>query len=64
MTANAMSGDRDKVLEAGMRDHIPKPLNVAAMFGTLAQWIKPALRPEGSPAGSCSHRTRTRCRRA
>jgi CheY-like chemotaxis protein len=42
MTANAMAGDRDKALEAGMSDHIAKPLNVAAMFATLAKWIIPA----------------------
>ena len=42
MTANAMAGDREKVLEAGMWDHIAKPLNVQAMFGTIAKWIKPA----------------------
>ena len=42
MTANAMAGDREKVLEAGMWDHIAKPLNVQAMFGTIAKWIKPS----------------------
>jgi len=42
MTANAMVGDREKVLQAGMCDHIAKPLNVEAMFTTLARWIKPA----------------------
>jgi CheY-like chemotaxis protein len=42
MTANAMAGDREKVLEAGMWDHIAKPLNVNDMFATIAKWIKPA----------------------
>ena len=41
MTANAMVGDREKVLEAGMNDHISKPLNVEDMFNTIAQWITP-----------------------
>lgn len=41
MTANAMAGDREKVLEAGMFDHIAKPLKVDEMFVTLAKWIKP-----------------------
>lgn len=43
MTANAMAGDREKVMEAGMWDHIAKPLNVQAMFNTIAKWIKPAM---------------------
>ncbi len=41
MTANALTGDRAKVLEAGMVDHIAKPLNVPAMFATLARWVHP-----------------------
>ncbi len=41
MTANAMAGDKEKVLEAGMWDHIAKPLNVGLMFATLARWIHP-----------------------
>ncbi len=41
MTANAMATDREKVLQAGMCDHIAKPLNVATMFATMARWIKP-----------------------
>ena len=40
MTANAMVGDREKVLAAGMNDHIAKPINVIEMFGTLARWIR------------------------
>ena len=42
MTANAMTGDREKALAAGMSDHIAKPLDVRAMFATLAKWIRPA----------------------
>ena len=41
MTANNMAGDREKALEAGMNDHIPKPLNIEDMFVTMARWIKP-----------------------
>lgn len=42
MTANAMAGDREKVLIAGMNDHIAKPVNVNEMFRTMARWITPA----------------------
>ena len=39
MTANAMAGDREKAIEAGMNDHIAKPINVEQMFATLARWL-------------------------
>jgi PAS domain S-box-containing protein len=42
MTANAMVGDREKVLLAGMNDHIAKPIHVDEMFATLARWVRPA----------------------
>jgi signal transduction histidine kinase/CheY-like chemotaxis protein/HPt (histidine-containing phosphotransfer) domain-containing protein len=40
MTANAMAGDREKVLAAGMNDHIAKPFHVDDFFATLARWIR------------------------
>jgi CheY-like chemotaxis protein/HPt (histidine-containing phosphotransfer) domain-containing protein len=46
MTANAMAGDREKVIDAGMNDHIAKPINIEQMFATLARWLRPA-RSEG-----------------
>jgi CheY-like chemotaxis protein len=42
MTANAMAGDREKVLDAGMNDHIAKPINVREMFTIMAKWITPS----------------------
>ena len=42
MTANAMLGDREKALAAGMNDHIVKPVEVDAMFATLARWLNTA----------------------
>lgn len=44
MTANAISGDRERVLACGMNDHIAKPINVDTMFATLAKWITPRAR--------------------
>jgi polar amino acid transport system substrate-binding protein len=41
MTANAMSGDRERCPEAGMDDLIAKPLDVAAMSATLREWLGP-----------------------
>ena len=39
MTANAMEGDREKCLEAGMNDHIAKPIDPDVLFGALLNWI-------------------------
>jgi signal transduction histidine kinase/CheY-like chemotaxis protein/HPt (histidine-containing phosphotransfer) domain-containing protein len=50
MTANAMAGDREKAIAAGMWDHIPKPLHVTSMFATLAHWITPG-KSRGTPQG-------------
>ena len=47
LTANAMVGDRERALAAGMNDHIAKPVNQEALLGTLARW----LRPEGALDG-------------
>ena len=47
MTADAMAGDRERALACGMNDHLSKPLDVDAMFATLARWIKPRLGREG-----------------
>ncbi len=42
MTANAMTGDREKVMDAGMNEHIAKPINIYDMFHTMAKWITPS----------------------
>jgi signal transduction histidine kinase/DNA-binding response OmpR family regulator len=47
MTANAMVGDREKVLAAGMNDHIAKPIRVDELFATLSRWV---VRPAQGPA--------------
>ena len=38
MTANAMAGDREKCLAAGMDDYIAKPLNRRALAALLEKW--------------------------
>ena len=43
MTANAMVGDKEKCLDAGMNDFIAKPIDVAQLFGTLARWVAPSV---------------------
>jgi len=41
MTAHAMAGDRDRSLEAGMNDHVTKPIDPALLFRALLKWIPP-----------------------
>ncbi|MBW7900926.1 MAG: response regulator [Rhodocyclaceae bacterium] len=56
MTANAMAGDREKAIAAGMNDHIAKPLNVAEMFATIARWVEPSAAPGDAPAAAAPRR--------
>ena len=44
MTANAMMGDREAALAAGMNDHITKPIVIDEMYATLARWLPAASR--------------------
>jgi two-component system sensor histidine kinase/response regulator len=41
MTANVMESDRDRCAEAGMNDHLAKPIDPDALFAALLRWIKP-----------------------
>ncbi|MDZ4200760.1 MAG: response regulator [Gallionella sp.] len=41
MTANAMAGDRQRCLDAGMNDHIAKPVEPEDIWKALLKWIKP-----------------------
>jgi len=43
-TAHAMTGDREKSIDAGMNDHLSKPINPNQLFYMLAKWIKPKER--------------------
>lgn len=51
MTANAMAGDRERVIESGMNDHIAKPINIHELFHTMARWITPSTPAVSAPAG-------------
>jgi HPt (histidine-containing phosphotransfer) domain-containing protein len=48
MTAHAMNGDRERSLNAGMNDHITKPINPNRLMAALVRWMPEKIggRPE------------------
>jgi CheY-like chemotaxis protein len=42
LTANAMEGDRERCLAAGMDDYLPKPHTLAQLERVVARWLSPA----------------------
>jgi len=45
LTANAMREDRERCLDAGMDDYIPKPYSASDFERTLSRWCKPQALP-------------------
>ena len=39
MTANAMEGDRENCLNAGMDDYIPKPVRISQLSEVIGRWM-------------------------
>ncbi len=60
MTANAMQGDREKAIESGMDDYLPKPVRQEQLGEILARWAvrdmvegpTPEDRGTGAPDGT------------
>ncbi len=50
MTANAMAGDREKALAAGMNDHVSKPIDVKQLFEVLGKWASASASREEAPS--------------
>jgi CheY-like chemotaxis protein len=44
MTANAMQGDREMCIDAGMNDYISKPINLDELIALLKKWTDPNQR--------------------
>ena len=43
MTANALQGDRERCLAAGMDDYICKPIRLAGLSTVVKKWATPTV---------------------
>jgi two-component system sensor histidine kinase/response regulator len=50
MTANVLAIDRQRCLDAGMNDFLPKPIEPELLWQTLLKWIRPLHAPVPMPA--------------
>jgi CheY-like chemotaxis protein len=61
MTANAMRGDREKCLEAGMDDYVSKPISPKALADVLEKWLPKEEPPSGERASAARERKMDLC---
>ena len=49
MTAHALVEERNRCIEAGMNDHVSKPIDPDALFSTLLKWAEPKPKSAAEP---------------
>jgi len=58
MTAHALAEERQRCLEAGMNDHVSKPIDPDTLFSTLLRWAKSNQElPSATPRPIVSHQS-------
>ena len=50
MTAHATMEERQRCLDAGMNDHVAKPIDPEALFETVGRYFQPQAAPAATPA--------------
>jgi signal transduction histidine kinase/CheY-like chemotaxis protein len=53
MTANAIEGDRDRCIAAGMDDYLAKPVRMVSLGEALERWVDGQARPVKLPPSPC-----------
>lgn len=51
LTANVMVSEQNEFLDAGITDHIGKPIDPDRLVATLAKWVRPARTTGRTPVG-------------
>jgi two-component system sensor histidine kinase BarA len=48
LTADALEGNRERFLDAGMDDYLPKPVDEAALYAVVSRWVAGRVAGEGA----------------